>query len=340
MIRQSKLIKLPAVLLQKLLSELNVHIGYLMKNFEYVANLTEEDIQILDDTKEVFRKFLNAKTDLKEAYDDFVDQATLIDDIKVDVISFGSYQFKVQTKEGYEYLKKYTDSIYVKQKKFLERMEVVYMGVPNVKRYLSLPNPYFVDKKEIKSKKMVLKSSDFAGLPYLKKEDMDIIDQEGYTLELITEEVKNTPPKNGECFFYPKQKRFMIYIYVNSEMFGKNMRYTIMEMEKSIEHELTHLVQYLMRDLTSIKTWGLGKTQVLVKENDKTTWGDLNIEYKSQLRDISNRMLSIGIDFSSYDRYLKDIEKNIGYLPFLSRLQAVSQRKYDLALRELYKEHK
>lgn len=340
MIRQSKLIKLPIVLLQKLLSELDVHIGYLMKNFDYVANLSEEDKEFLEDTKEVYRKFINARTDLREAYDDFVDQATLIDDIKVDVISFGSYQFKVQTKEGYEYLKKYTDSIYVKQKKFLERMEVVYMGVPNVKRYLSLSDPFYVNGSETTSKKMVLKSSDFAGLPYLKKEDMDIIDQSGYTLELKTVEVKGKSTKNGECDFYNGLKRFVITINVESEMFGKNMTYTIKEMQKTIEHELTHLVQYLMQDLTSIKTWGFGKRRVVVKENDKTTWGDLNMEYKSQLRDISNRMLSLRIDFSSYDKYLNDIENNMEYLPFLSTLKEVSQRKYDLALRELYKEHK
>lgn len=338
MIRRSKLIKLPKVLLGKLLSELDIHIGYLMKNFEYVANLTEVDERILEKTKEVFRKFINARTDLKEAYDDFVDQATLIDDIKVDVISFESYQFKVQTHGGYSDLKKYTDSIYEKQKKFLERMEV-FFRVPDVQRYLSLPDPYLVSKKDIISKKIILKSSDFAGLPYLKKEDLELLDKVGYTVELVTVEEKDEPVEDGLCAFFKERKKFVIYLYVSNEMFREHIEYTMSEMEKTLEHELTHLMQYLMRDLLLVKTWGLGKKRVRVKENDKTTWEDLNIEYKSQLRDISNRMLSLDIDFSSYDRYLKDIEKNMLYLPFLSSLKAVSQKKYDLALKEIYKEH-
>lgn len=336
MIRRSKLIKLPQVLLQKLLSELDIQIGYLIKNFEHTANLTEEDKQFLEETKDVYRKFVYARTDLKEVYDEFVDQATLISDIKVDVMSFDYYQFKAQTKDGYSDLKKYTDSIYEKQKKYIERIDMFYGKVP--KWYFSLPDPYFVDKKEIISKKMVLKSSDFAGLPYLKRqEDLDLIDQVGYVLELITVEGKST--ENGQCIFVPNLKKFIIYINVDSEYFGKYMAYTIKEMGKTLEHELTHLVQYLMQDITSIKTWGLGKRRVVVKENDKTTWGDLNMEYKAQLRDISNRMLALNIDFSNYDRYLKDIEKNIGSLSFLTRLKQVSQKKYDLALREIYKEH-
>jgi hypothetical protein len=333
----AKVIKLPSVLLAMLKEELDSHFAYFLKNVDYTRDreYAEDETEYLKEIEDTFNALRKAKSydaNLKEIYYDFVDAVERMD-INVHLISFEEYKRMLEYGKFSELLN-YTSKLKTTLTNVLHRYDL--FGRFGLEYLLKKPDPFYHSKDECESKKIILKNSHFKDLPYLKNYDIDPM---GYTLSLLT--VKTKPGMPGKCVFTPQLKEFTIMIPVDSNTLVRNPNIEEFTIHEILEHELTHLIQLIMRDLTKIEEWGQGSRKFKNNDTKNPDWFDLNIEYKSQLKDMYSRAKILHsrskIDISSLSSFEKGIQQNINYFRLLEHLKKNNPKKYLFVVRELYK---
>lgn len=333
--KTAKLIKLPAVLLEYLNKEFDIHYAHFLKNADYPVSLSTEEKEFFEELEEVVMLFKRANSfnpDLKVIYEDFAEIASRFVDLNLNIISFDEYKRMLENKSTSADLWSYASNVEKQIKNFLLKFDLIYKY--NLKGFFGKPKPWYFDKNQCNSKPIELKNTHFKDLLYLKNYDLDSL---GYTLSFNT---LKSDGEEGVCKFIPERKHFIIELGMSLEDLIKAPISVYEEMREIIEHELTHLVQHLMIDLTKIEEWGSGSRKFKNNDRKNKEWIDLNIEYKAQARDMFNRVKKLNIDTSSLSTMEKGIQDNIQFFRFLKHLYATNIKKYNYVVREIYKDFK
>jgi len=331
MFRKAKLIKLPQPLIDFCKKEFLAHFGHILKhNLPDTNNLDAQDLDYLAKNEKVFREFYNvfpSTPNKREIWENYVDAADSIKNYEPDILSFKDYEF--YTSQGNKYfmfLKKHTMEILEQQKKMISNFRILYQ-YPDIEDAISLPKPFVASSKKCESKPFILTPQHLKGMPYITA----LPKQYTFIVETV---LYSNSDSDGSCTFYPNQNKFVVTYKITKDMLEKQPIYYIANLDEVTEHELTHFVQYLMKDITSVSSWGdVGQTR-----GPNTAWQDLPIEYKAIFRDQFVRLTKMKqhLDLSSYRSFIKSIEDHIQYLPKIEDIKKDSPEKFTPFMTQLF----
>ena len=333
----AKMIKLPSVLLAMLKEELESHFAYFLKNVDYTRDreYAEDEtgyLKEIEDTFGALRRGNVLDPNLKDIYYDFADAVERMD-INVHLISFEEYKRMLEYRK-FSDLFNYTSKLKTTLTNIVHRYDL--FGRFGLEDLLKKPDPFYHSKEECESKKIILKNEHFRDVPYLKNYDLDSM---GYSLSLLT--YKSKPGMPGKCVFIPQIKKFTIEIPIDFDILATIPTKEEFLIQEMLEHEITHLIQYMMRDITKIEEWGQGSRKFKNNDIKNPEWFDLNVEYKSQLKDMYSRAKILHsrskIDISSLTSFERGLQENISYFRLLEHLKQNNPKKYLFVVRELYK---
>lgn len=334
MFRKAKLIKLPKPLIDYCIKEFKSHFAYLFKaNITLKDNLDAQDLEFLANNEKVFKEFYNARPSTpnkKELWDNYVDAADSIKGYEPKIFTFSEYEFMTTSagNKNFQTLKDHCMEILGQQKKLVSYFNDL-DRYPEITATFNLPHPHRATSQICESKPFDLQPRHLIGMPYVTTLPKQ------YTFKVLTQVLDNSDA-DAKMFFYPNTNQFVVKYYLTRETLSENPLYYLEKADEITEHELTHFVQYLMKDITSAKSWGdVGK----IKGN--TSWQDLPIEYKAILRDQFvrlNKMKSLSmLDLSSYKSFIQSINHNLQYLPQIEDIKKDSPEKFTPFMIELFK---
>jgi len=330
MFRKAKLIKLPLPLVAYSMKEFKLHFGYLLKNNLSDTNkLGREELDFLSNNGKAYQEFYSAfptTLNLREIWENYVDAADSLQGYEPKILKFKEYEDLVLQNRSYTFLKKHTMEILNQQKKMISNASTLY-GNPAITSTLSLPEPFYATPKKCESKPFVITTKDLVGMPYITSLPKD------YKFSVRTE-VLPSSDSDGEFLFYPSSSSLILNYKITEDTLRDNPIYYLNHLDEITEHEMTHFVQYLMKDITSISSWGdIGNAK-----GTNTAWQDLPIEYKAIFRDqfvLLGKMRRF-LDLSSYSSFLKSVNNNIKYLPKIESIRDKSPEKFTPFMTQLF----